>query len=244
MRAFIDTEVSKAELLKTLAWYREADRLTQGWYYWRGERGCAIHEFSPGAEEDHKLYEELFGIPRDLAYLEDAIFEGLNSAEARSWPERFIGSIPEGADLECVADELALWLLNSENSPLAPWRDREYLEPTLDIYRRHLAGLPILRKEWNEVAAVVTAARRDVDCKVDYDAATAALRGHRNGSHFWLARSAAEIAGELAVQSARRGAGQARMRAEAAAWRLIADQLVGVLERTEGDAESVDVRGL
>ena len=158
MRAFIDTEVSKPELLKTLAWYREEDRLRQGGAYWKGGRGCAVgctlHEFATGEEDLHVLYEELFGIPEELARLEDAIFEGLHPEAARTWPERFVGSIPEGADLECVADESALWILGGEDSPMAAWRDSEYLQPTLELYRRHLGGLPSRRGDWTAAAKV------------------------------------------------------------------------------------------
>ena len=244
MRAFIDAEVSKPDLLETLAWYREEDRLAQGWYYWQGGRGCAVgctlHEYARDQEEHHDLYEELFGIPRKLAYLEDAIFEGLDSAEARSWPERFIGCIPEGADLECVADELALWVLGGEDSPMAPWRDREYVQPTIELYRQHLGGMPSRRGDWREAASVARDAAKSADSELDGDAAWATTYGHRDGEYWKLATEAAVVAASFVEQARPAGASSASVRpaverARKAAWRLIADKLVELLESTEAD---------
>ena len=245
MRAFIDAAVSKPELLETLARHREEDRLLQGWAYWKDGRGCAVgctvREFAPGREDGHGLYPELFGIPRELAHLEDAVFEGLDPESARAWPERFAGSIPEGADLEYAADELALWLLGGKDSPLAPWRDREYLQPTLELYRGHIDGLPSRRGNWRAAARIAnSAAARAENSRVDADAAAAATYGHRDGQYRKLASEAAGVAANLAVESRPLGASRASAllsgeRARVAAWRLIADKLVGILESTEAD---------
>ena len=244
MRAFIDTVVSKPELLETLAWYREEDRLAQGGYYWRNGRGCAVgctlHEFATGQEERHDLYEELFGIPQELARLEDSIFEGLHPEVAQEWPERFIGSIPKGADLEFAADEFALWILGGEDSPMATWRDSEYLQPTLELYRGHLEGFPSRTGDWKRVAKVARAAAGSAASELDADAAWAATFGRRDEQYWKLAVEAATLAASLVVQSRPLGASRASARlsgerARMEAWRLIADKLVGILESTEAD---------
>ena len=242
MRAFIDAEVSKEELLETLAWHRVEGRIVQGWFYWQGGRGCAVgctlHEYALDQEENHDLYEELFGIPRELAYLEDAIFEGMDVESARAWPERFIGSIPEGADLECVADEFALWLLGGKDSPMAPWRDCEYLQPTLELYRQHLGGMPSRRGDWREAASVARDAVKSADSELDGDAAWAATFGHRDGEYWKLATEATVVAASLVEQSRPAGASSVSVRpaverARTEAWRRIADKLVEVLEGAE-----------
>ena len=242
MRAFIDAEVSKPELLEALAWYREEDRLAQGWFYWQEGRGCAVgctlHEYAPDQEENHDLYEELFGIPRELAYLEDAIFEGMDVESGRAWPERFIGSIPEGADLECVADEFAFWLLGGEDSPMAPWRDSEYLQPTLELYRGHIDGLPSRRSDWKEAAGIARDAAGSADSELDGDAAWAATFGHRDGKYWKLATEATVVAASLVEQSRPAEASLASAlpaveRARTEAWRRVADKLVEVLANTE-----------
>ena len=118
MRAFIDAAVSKPELLETLARHREEDRLLQGWAYWKDGRGCAVgctvREFAPGREDGHGLYPELFGIPRELAHLEDAVFEGLHPEVAQE-PGRSdsSGRSPRGPTWSTAADELR---------PLDTWR--------------------------------------------------------------------------------------------------------------------------
>ena len=242
MRAFIDAEVSKPELLEALAWYREEDRLRQGGSYWQGGRGCAVgctlHEFATGEEERHVLYEDLFGISQELARLEDAVFEGMHPEAARAWPERFIGSIPEGADLECVADELALWILGGEDSPMAAWRDSEYLQPTLELYRGHLDGLPSRRGDWKEAAGIARDAAGSADSELDTNAAWAATYGHRDEEYWKLAKEAAGLAAGLTVQSRPAGASRASVgfaaeRARMEAWESIADKLVEVLANTE-----------
>ena len=251
MRAFIDAEVSKPELLETLAWYREEDRLRQGWSYWQGGRGCAVgctlHEFATGEEEHHSLYEELFGIPKELAFLEDAIFEGMHPELARAWPERFVGSIPEGADLECASDELALWILGGEDSPMAAWHDSEYLQPTLELYRGHLDGLPSRRGDWRAASKVAQEAALVATTELDACAAWAATYGHRDEEYWKLAKETAGLAAGLTVQSrpagaSRASAGLSADRARMQAWELIADKLVEILantevEPTEGDTQ-------
>jgi len=56
-------------------------------------------------------YEILFGIPRVLAYLKGAIFEGLPNDLAQNWLIRFIEAINVGADLSTIWRDFALWLL-------------------------------------------------------------------------------------------------------------------------------------
>ena len=242
MRAFIDAEVSKEELLETLAWHRVEGWIVQGWYYWQGGRGCAVgctlHEYAPGEEESHALYEDLFGIPWSLAYLEDAIFEGLDVGSARAWPERFVGAIPEGADLAGMADRLALWILGGEDGPMARWCDREYLQPTLDLYRQLLAGVPPRVGRWREAARFARNAATSAASSLDRAAACAVAYGHRERDYGKLAMAAARIAGRLAEQSRPAGASLASARpaverARTEAWRRIADKLVEVLEGAE-----------
>ena len=60
----------------------------------------------------HGTYEELFGIPEELAFLEDTLFSYLPRELADGWPERFIGAVPVGADLSKIWDCFALWMLD------------------------------------------------------------------------------------------------------------------------------------
>ena len=242
MKAFIDAEVSKKTLLETLARHRVEDRIMQGWHYWRGGRGCAVgctlHEFAPGEEGNHTLYEDLFGIPRELAHLEDAIFEGLDVESAGDWPERFVEAVPEGADLTDVADRIALWIIGGEDGPLAPWRDREFLQPTLDLYRQHLDGTPSRRGAWREAAGIARDGAKAADNEFDCDVGWTATHGHVDGEYFELVRGSTVIAGCFSEQSRPAGASlaSARLTAERArteACGRIADKLIELLKAAE-----------
>ena len=62
MRAFIDTEVSKSKLLANLHEHQKADNITKDYYWFDGSGcaiGCTLHDYRPGEEDDHRLYEPL-----------------------------------------------------------------------------------------------------------------------------------------------------------------------------------------
>ena len=129
MRAFKTTDgPGKGQVLAAVKAHRAAERLVQQGHYWHEGRGCAVgctlHDFAPGQEEDHRLYEALFGIPEALARVEDNVFESLPARAARAWPLRFIEAIPVGADLSGISDRFLLWLLQDGTSPLVPWQHR------------------------------------------------------------------------------------------------------------------------
>lgn len=113
MRAFIDTEVSKDQLIASIEAHHAADRIVQG-RYWEDGRGCAVGcslvDFKANPS-DHAAYERLFGIPRVLARLEDGIFERLPKEAALEWPLRFTRAVREGSDLSLVWPKFAVWLL-------------------------------------------------------------------------------------------------------------------------------------
>ena len=63
-------------------------------------------------------YETLFGIARDVALLEDTLFELLPPAENRLWPEQFVRGIAPGVDVGDIVTRWIIWLLNDEASPV------------------------------------------------------------------------------------------------------------------------------
>jgi len=114
MKAFTNTTMTKAELLKELRIHQKADDFMKGSYEERGEfgfKGCAVGcsleslnrkkgtEYKLG---DHSAYEIGFGVPRWLARMEDRIFEGLPAEEAMKWPVKFTSAINPGSDLNKV----------------------------------------------------------------------------------------------------------------------------------------------
>lgn len=108
MKAFVNTEMSKPELLARVRAHAAADEIVKG-EYWENGKGCAVG--CSIYSSNHSLYEPMFGIPQVLARLEDTIFEGLPLADAKDWPIRFVQSINPGADLGKVVWEFLHWLL-------------------------------------------------------------------------------------------------------------------------------------
>ena len=142
MRAFTNTQVSKEQLLRNIRKHQIADAYQKG-DYWNEEEetgcgiGCSIHDFEPGMENNHAAYENLFGIPTELAVLEDSLFERMDRDEnLGQWPEDFISSIPEGADLGRAAGRWLLKVLEHPESPLAHAQERKATRGARDLLRQ------------------------------------------------------------------------------------------------------------
>ena len=207
MRAYHGDPAIKAEYLARVAAHRAADELLQGYAYWRDGKGCAvgctIHS------DDHARYETALGIPRMLACLEDAIFEGLPQAAARAWPERFLAAIEPGTDLSRVGWQLLRWLLT---------------DPGINPGIEH----PLVAEAVRQCAAVLESpcAGRPIDVSAPYAARIAARIAARSASY--AARSA-PYAARIAAESASYAADAAWSAAESAAWQMIGDKLIGLL---------------
>lgn len=110
--AYHNDPALKERVMEKIAQHRRADEIRQGHYYLKmGERlkvcavGCLLHDPSGG----HERYESEFGIPEELAYIEDRIFESMHITNAKAWPERFMGAIFPGTDLTNVVGEYRRW---------------------------------------------------------------------------------------------------------------------------------------
>ena len=112
--AYGGSQKLKDELLAKLRAHREADTLVKGTYWAKANGGfkgrpvgCLLEESTPR----HERYESEWGIPAQLAWLEDGIFETLPDDLSQAWPERFMGAIEPGADLSHVWPRFAIWLM-------------------------------------------------------------------------------------------------------------------------------------
>lgn len=113
MLTFHGKSSSKAALLKSLEEHKKHDEFLQGTYFRtytpegkRTERfkGCAVGcTLGPAAAAAglyvHKKYEYFYGIPEELASLEDDIFERLSVEQSKSWPIDFIEAVPVAVDI-------------------------------------------------------------------------------------------------------------------------------------------------
>lgn len=139
----------KDEYINRVRAHREADQLVKE-FYWDGSKGCAVGCTIHG--KDHGKYETALGIPRQLAYLEDRLFEKMPDERSQRWPEEFLQAITPGADLTGVADRFLHWLLVDEvdgvirfAKTVEQWAAISHVG---ELYQRKIAGEVINVMEW------------------------------------------------------------------------------------------------
>jgi hypothetical protein len=137
MKAFHSDPAIKERYLDRVKAHRAADELIRG-EGWDGHRGCAIG--CTLEAYDHSRYPIELGIPEQLAYLEDWLFERLARADAMAWPERVLSSIHVGADLSRVWPEFAIWMLTDPEHGVSQYAvdggTRAAIAGVADLYRR------------------------------------------------------------------------------------------------------------
>ncbi len=105
MKAFHNDPAIKAKYQARLAEHHRLDQIVQGIGFKNG-RGCAVG--CTLDNYDHKAYPHELGLPTWLAFLEDAIFEGLPVTKASQFAVDFIDTIPVGANVEKVQWQLSI----------------------------------------------------------------------------------------------------------------------------------------
>ena len=110
--AFHGKKSIKGKYLKRVIAHRKADEIIKG-TYWENGKGCAVGCTLEYSEQTtiHKLYETELGIPKDIARIEDWLFEHLKNGRAQKFPEQFLKAIPIGADLSKIARKFNIEIL-------------------------------------------------------------------------------------------------------------------------------------
>ena len=229
-----DSEI-KTKYLERVAAHRAADELLTNYGYWKDGKGCAVGCTIHGS--DHAAYETELGIPRELAHLEDHLFESLSQAKALKWPERFLSAIKPGADLSGVADQFKHWLLVDDEHGVINYVADDH-EEVQEIVRR-VAGYLAEGATDDEWSAAESAARSAAELAVKSaaelavkSAARSAARSAAESATWSAARSAARSVAESAVRSAARSAAwsAAESAVRSAAITEQANQLIELLE--------------
>ena len=150
MVAFHGDAAVKSKYLARVEAHRKADEIVQG-YYWQNGKGCAVgctvHSSS------HAAFETELGIPRVLARLEDQIFEGIDNATAKEWPEQFLSAPAVGADLSMIWPRFALWLLSNPDGPVV------LAVAKSAAVKAEVEGVAALYQEWVSTCAKPAKAR-------------------------------------------------------------------------------------
>lgn len=156
MVAFHGDPAVKAKYLRRVAAHRKKDEIIQGLYWALGVtgryHGCAVGCTIHGS--DHKKYETELGIPRDVAFIEDTIFEYLPEGEAFKFPGQFLKAIKPGADLSNVSNKYVGWLKRQHKN------SSEYPVDARDCLLRCLREAPV---DWSQVKRRTKAKAKEVE---------------------------------------------------------------------------------
>src|SRR3990167_8252221 len=159
MYAYKNKPELKNMILAEVVGHRKADRIVQG-IYGSGDGkefkgwavGCSIHSLNVKLKKnyelaDHSVYEKELGIPKELAYLEDVLFEEMSVEESKIWPEKFLKAINPGADLSKIVAQFVIWEFEDKKKGLKNLKevkdDKEVYglcEEVVALYKRDLAG--------------------------------------------------------------------------------------------------------
>ena len=209
MIAFHGDPAVKEKYLARVRAHAEHDEIEKG-YYWENGKGCAVGCTIEG--NDHTRYETEMGIPVQIAYLEDRLFEGMPNGRAKEFPVRFLSAITPGADLSLVLPKFYVAILTDKTHGVKQYTTgfpacEKAVQAVADLYAKRVAGEDVSEAAENaaEVAAVAAGA-----------AAWAAARAAA-----WTAAVAAEAA-----------AGAAAWAARDAYYTWMADTLIEILEGT------------
>lgn len=190
MLSFNNDPQLKDMLLEEVTKHEQADAIVQRTYddtdengKWTGcAVGCSVRSLNIRLGKDydildHFVYEKELGIPRILARLEDRIFEGLPTEEAKTFHRRFIEAVPVGKDLRLVWSHFAIWLLTDEHDGVVKFARTKQTEDAIrgvsDIYVRSLTQ-PVDITEWGSVRAAAATAAANADTDAAKYAAAAA----------------------------------------------------------------------
>lgn len=227
--------------------HQAADRYIRG-AYWDDDRqkgcavGCTLHSLGHSDPGDHAAYEELLGLPIEIARLQDRIFEIAGVNYSKTWPLRFFEAVPVGKDLSMVVPKLMHWMM----AELPGWEklDAEKHAGVLaaiarvrKLYGRWLSGDKPSKQQWNAAADVADAA--DYDVAASYAAravAYAARAAARAASYAAYAAADAPRAAYYAVYTVAYYA--AYVAADAATVERIGDGLLELMEQEEVTLDS------
>ena len=122
---------------------------------------------------NRNLFEEKFGIPKELANLGCSIFDGLPNEMATEWLLKFLAAIPVGVEINELRkawNHFAIYILIDPNDGVTRFNDSQTIKDVVALHQRVIDGDTPSREEW---AAAFDAARDAVRAAV-MDAARAA----------------------------------------------------------------------
>ena len=162
--AYLGQPTLKTRMLAEIEEHRKADQIVPGLYgnylakHFIGcAVGCALHSLNRITQDAkptdmHERFPSELGIPTNVAWAMDHIFERLPKDRAQTWPGEVMAAIPVGADLSQVIDKAVLWTLRHDlETPIDYPEGIARHEQLIALYERRLAGDEPPDSEWQAV---------------------------------------------------------------------------------------------
>lgn len=241
--AYKGSDQLKKDFVAEIKKHEEMDMIIQGTYAqgsgkgWKGcAVGCSVHSLNRikkkrYATDDHSVYEKELGIPVELAYLEDVIFEGLDEETAKGWPLRFAQAINPGSDLSLIVAKLVVWQFEDKKYGLKNIKEIKddkqgygFCQEVVDLYKRKIAGDTPAQDEFYQLYLRIGGARAWASAWAGAGAGAWARAGT------WARAGAWARAWTGASAWAR---AWAWARAKEPYWNAMADKLISLLEETK-----------
>jgi hypothetical protein len=178
-----------------------ADEIIQG-KYWENGKGCFIGCLAHSSDTDK--VQELTGFPIMLTRIAESIFEGLDNATAKGFPQAVIAAPPVGADLSLVPWQFLHWCVTDALRQYADPATQAACAPAVQLLADKAQGLPVVAAD--AARAAYAAAYAADAAAYAADAAYAAARAAD------AARDAADAARAAAAYAAAYAADAARKR--------------------------------
>ena len=209
----------KKSVLKEMADHVANDRLVKG-KYWKDGKGCAVGCLINSG--NHIEYESRFGIPKELAKLEDEIFEGLPNDKSMVWPEKFLSSFKVGKDYSKVWNRFAVWMLIDPEFGVirnADDQGKVAIKNIANLHEKVIRGIKPRKSSWSAAYLAACSAVKPEEWSAAYSASrSAAYLAARSAA--WSAKSGVCLAAYLAVKSAAESAAESAVYSavKSAAW--------------------------
>jgi hypothetical protein len=156
--AFVNSSYTKAEAVALAEQHRLQDSYLKGTYGKdtpAGWRGCSVGCMAKGKHED---YPALFSIDARIAYLSDAIFEGLPSPDYKDWTVKLFESVQEGIDTKLVWYRFTYWMLANAEHGVYRYSQNPAIIAVAELLRKASAGAEVSPIEWEAAADAADAA--------------------------------------------------------------------------------------
>ena len=137
--------LKKKYVARVKAHYK-ADEIVKG-FYWEHGKGCAVGCTMEQSSNVHEEMEKVLGIPAELAFLEDTLFENLPNGTAKEFPLKFLQAIPVGADLSLICAKFMVWQFEDKKYGLKNIEEIKegkelygFCEEVVALYKRVIKG--------------------------------------------------------------------------------------------------------